>query len=75
MGYKKKLNKQRTGEKIYKALCNSSLTYEQVAEELGLKGPRVIYEWTSGHKLPSLIRLVNLAYLLNVGIEDLLSIE
>ena len=49
--------------------------YEKVAEELGLQSPRVIYEWTNGNKLPSLVRLVNLSVLLGVHIEDLLEIE
>lgn len=75
MGCKKKLNKQKTGEKIYRAIEKSGLTYEQVAEELGLQSPRVIYEWTSGNKLPSLVRLINLAALLGVQIEGLLEIE
>jgi transcriptional regulator with XRE-family HTH domain len=51
------------------------LSYEKVAEELGLQSPRVIYEWTNGNKLPSLVRLVNLAYLLGVHLEDLLETE
>ncbi len=75
MDCKKRLNKRETGNKIYRAIEKSGFTYEQVAEELGLSTPRVIYEWTNGNKLPSLIRLVNLSYLLNVHIEDLLSLE
>ena len=75
MGYKNRLNKRKTGAKIYQAIDKSALTYEKVAEELGLQSPRVIYEWTNGNKLPSLVRLVNLSVLLGVHIEDLLEIE
>ena len=75
MGYKNRLNKRKTGERIYQAIDKSALTYEKVAEELGLQSPRVIYEWTNGNKLPSLVRLVNLSVLLGVHIEDLLEIE
>lgn len=75
MDCKNKLNKRKTGEKIYRAIERSGLTYEQVAEELGLQSPRVIYEWTNGNKLPSLVRLVNLSLLLGVHIEDLLDLE
>ena len=75
MGCKNRLNKRKTGEKIYQAIDKSALTYEKVAEELGLQSPRVIYEWTNGNKLPSLVRLVNLSVLLGVHIEDLLEIE
>ena len=75
MGCIKNLNKQKTGERIYRTIEKSGLTYEEVAEELGLSSPRVIYEWTKGNKLPSLARLVNLADLLNVQIEELLEVE
>ena len=75
MGSKNRLNKRKTGDKIYQAIEKSGLTYEEVAEELGLSSPRVIYEWTNGNKLPSLVRLVNLSALLNVQMEGLLEIE
>ena len=75
MGCKIKLNKRGTGDKIFRAIEKSGLQYEKVAEELGLQSPRVIYEWTNGNKLPSLVRLVNLAYLLGVHLEDLLETE
>lgn len=75
MGCKYKLNKRKTGGKIYQAIERSGLTYEKVAEELGLQSPRVIYEWANGNKLPSLVRLVNLSVLLGVHMEDLLVVE
>ena len=75
MGCKIKLNKRGTGDKIFRAIEKSGLSYEKVAEELGLQSPRVIYEWTNGNKFPSLVRLVNLSALLNVQIEGLLEIE
>lgn len=75
MDCKHKLNKRKTGEKIYQAIERSGLTYEKVAEELGLQSPRVIYEWANGNKLPSLVRLVNLSVLLGVHMEDLLVLE
>ncbi len=75
MGCKIKLNRKETGLKIYRAIEQSKLTNEEIAEELGLQSPRVIYEWINGNKLPSLIRLVNLAHLLEVQMEDLLAIE
>ena len=75
MDYKASLNKTKTGLKIYQAIGKAGLTYEQVAEELGLMSPRVIYEWVNGRKMPSLIRLVNLSVLLNVHIENLLQME
>ena len=75
MSCKKRLNRQNTGRKICQVIERSGYTYEQVAEELGLQSPRVIYEWTAGRKLPTLVRLVDLAVFLEVSPEDLLAIE
>ena len=47
MNCKKRLHKQNMGRKIYQAIERPGYTYEQVAEELGLQSPRVIYEWTA----------------------------
>ncbi|MBO5224716.1 MAG: helix-turn-helix transcriptional regulator [Clostridia bacterium] len=75
MDCKPKLNKQLTGDRIYQAIDKSKITKEKIAEELGLKSPRVIYEWTNGKKLPKLEHLVHLSWMLGVRIEDLLVIE
>ena len=75
MGCKKKLNKQKTGNKIYEALARSGKSYDKVAEELGLLSSRVIYEWVNGNKIPSLTRMALLAELLGVHMEDLLVLE
>ena len=75
MGCKKRLNKQKTGNKIYQAIDRSGKSYDKVAEELGLLSSRVIYEWVNGNKLPSLTRIVILADFLGVHIEDLLELE
>ena len=75
MGCKKRLNKQKTGNKIYQAIERSGKSYDKVAEELGLLSSRVIYEWVNGNKLPSLTRIAILADFLGVHIEDLLELE
>ena len=75
MGCKKRLNKQKTGNKIYQAIDRSGKSYDKVAEELGLLSSRVIYEWVNGNKLPSLTRIAILADFLGVHIEDLLELE
>ena len=75
MGCKKRLNKQKTGNKIYQAIDRSGKSYDKVAEELGLLSSRVIYEWVNGNKLPSLTRIAILAGFLGVHIEDLLELE
>ena len=73
MNYKKHLNKKETGLKIYGLIQASPYTYEYVAEFLELKTPRVIYAWCDGTKTPSTENLWNLACLLNVRMEDILS--
>ena len=44
----------------------------EIAEYLELESTRVIYDWTSGIKLPSLENLLNLSILFHVSIEDIL---
>ena len=74
MDYKLKVDKRATGLNIYRLLENSRLTKEEIAEFLELNSPRVIYDWTSGIKLPSTENLFNLAKLFNVQVEDILAI-
>lgn len=74
MSYKAKLNREETGLRIYHAICDSEFTYEDIADFLGLKSPRVIYEWTKGVKMPSLENLINLTQLLHIQMEDILVI-
>ena len=73
MDYKLKVDKRATGLNIYRLLARSKLTKEEVAEFLELNSPRVIYDWTSGTKLPSIENLFNLAKLFNVQVEDILA--
>ncbi len=73
MNYKLKVDKKATGLKIYRLLENSKFTREEISEFLELNSPRVIYDWTSGIKLPSIENLLNLAKLFNVRIEDILA--
>ena len=73
MDYKLKVDKKATGLNIYRLFESSKLTKEEVAEFLELNSPRVIYDWTSGNKLPSTENLFNLAKLFNVQVEDILA--
>lgn len=74
MNYKLKLDKKQTGQRLYELIEQSTYTREDIADFLDLTSPRVIYDWTSGLKLPSTENLVNLAHLFNVRIEDILAI-
>jgi len=66
------LDKKLTGRKIGSLIATSKFTYEEVASVLGLASPRVIYEWVSGRKLPSIENLANLARMFNVKMEDVI---
>lgn len=70
----KKIDKKATGHKLYRLIKKSEMTYAQIADYLGLKSPRVIYEWVNGTKLPSTENLYNLANLFQVQMEDILSL-
>ena len=73
MNCKYKINKKATGLKLYRLIKKSNLTYAEIAENLDLQSPRVIYDWVNGEKLPSIENLYNLANLFNVQIEDILA--
>lgn len=74
MNYKLKVDRKATGLRLYRLLEDSELSREEVAEFLELTSPRVIYDWTSGKKLPSTENLLNLAKLFHVRMEDILVI-
>ena len=64
-----KMNRKQIGSNIWRLVSNSEMTLEEIAEELHLSSARVIYDWMSGKKLPSLERAYNLAKLFNTTIE------
>ena len=72
MNQKQKLNKVKTGLNLYRLIEASGKTRIEIAEYLELESTRVIYDWTSGIKLPSLENLLNLSILFHVSIEDIL---
>ncbi len=73
MNYQRRIiNKNRTGEKIRQIIINSKFTFEDIADYLGFTSPRVIYDWISGIKLPSLESLFNFCLIFNVKMEDII---
>lgn len=69
------IDRSKTGERLRRIFNEKKITYENVAEMIGLTSPRVIYDWISGIKLPSLNNLVKLSMLLDFKLEDVLVIE
>lgn len=72
MNQKQKINKVKTGLNLYRLIEASGKTRIEIAEYLEPESTRVIYDWTSGIKLPSLENLLNLSILFHVSIEDIL---
>lgn len=72
MNQKKKINKVETGLNLFRLIESSGKTRAEIADYLELESARVIYDWTSGVKMPSLENLINLAILFHVSIEDIL---
>ena len=73
MDYQKAiLDKDGTAKKIRSLITESKITFEELAEMLQLKSPRVIYDWVNGIKLPGLENMYNLALIFNIKMEDCL---
>lgn len=74
MNCKVNIDRARTGERLRLVFAKNGITYEEVAEILGLTSPRVVYEWITGSKLPSLVNLISLSMHLGFKLEDVLVI-
>ena len=73
MDQKRKIDRAKTGLNLYRLIEQSGKTRNEIAEYLVLESVIVIYDWTSGKKLPSLENLYNLAVLLHFSMEDVLA--
>ncbi|MDD4069588.1 MAG: hypothetical protein PHF05_03955 [Candidatus Izemoplasmatales bacterium] len=74
MNCKVNIDRAKTGERLRLVIVKSGVTYEKVAQILELTSPRVVYDWITGAKLPSLVNLVNLSIHFNFKLEDVLVI-
>lgn len=74
MNCKVNIDRAKTGERLRLVIAKCGVTYEQVANILELTSPRVVYDWITGAKLPSLVNLVNLSIHFNFKLEDVLVI-
>ncbi len=64
------MDKREVGMRIWELITSSEMTVEQISEFLCLSSPRVIYDWMSGKKTPTLERAYNFASLFNTTVED-----
>lgn len=65
-----KMDKRQVGVRIWRLIDSSEMTVEQISEFLCLSSPRVIYDWMSGKKIPTLERAYNFARLFDTTVED-----
>lgn len=59
-------------DNIYKYRDKMNLTHEELADMIGVS-VRIIYDYESGKKTPSLITLFNLAKVLNTTLDSLVT--
>jgi transcriptional regulator with XRE-family HTH domain len=69
------LNKEKTGLVIRSLMDKHKINYEDLADQIGLNSPRVIFEWINGKKMPKMDNVIKLKFIFNVTIEELLVIE
>lgn len=64
-----------TGLNILRLRKKKGLSVREVQTRLGIATPQAVYKWQRGETLPSMENLIGLAYLLGVGLEDLLAVK
>jgi hypothetical protein len=69
-----RIDRSKTGEQLRLMFIKRNVSFEKAANLIGLSSPRVIYDWISGIKLPSLDNWVRLSNVLNFKLEDVLVI-
>ena len=66
------INMIKTGEKILELRKQSGLSVKELQEIFGFATPQAIYKWQQGVTLPAIDKLVVLANLFNVNVDDIL---
>ena len=65
----------KTGTKINLLRKKANLSVKDIQEVFGFESPQAIYKWIHGRNLPTMDNLIILAEILNVTIDDILSIR
>lgn len=65
----------RTGQNIHRLRKQAGLTVRNLQDVFGFATPQAIYKWQQGVALPTIDNLVVLAFVLQVGLDDILAIE
>lgn len=64
------LDAVKTGQNIRKFREDMEFSVEELAEEIGLRGSKTLSKWENGEVLPSLVRVLQLADVFGVKVED-----
>lgn len=65
----------RTGQNIHRLRKQAGLTVRNLQDVFGFATPQAIYKWQQGVALPTIDNLVVLAFVLQVGLDDILAID
>lgn len=57
---------------LYKKFSSLKLTFEEIAEDLGVQ-PRSVYYWIDGRSTPKINKLIEIANYLEIRVDDLLN--
>ena len=64
-----------TGQKIAEIRARRGIPVRELQRLLGLATPQAIYKWQRGETLPTIENLVALSCILEVSIDDILSVK
>lgn len=64
---------EKFGMALYNAIKDSNYSYAEVAAMIGLKSNREIYNYISGLKWPSNVRMLKLIQIFNLDINSILN--
>lgn len=69
------IDKKRTGENLKRLMRLKRITISQMQLKLGMASGTIIYAWCRGDRVPSPDHLVQLAYILDCDLSELIITE
>lgn len=65
------LDAVKTGQRIKELRRKAEFTVEEFSEAIGLRGSKVLVKWENGETSPSLVRVLQMADIFGVKVEDI----
>lgn len=69
------IDMKQTGKRIEEIRTQRGISVRELQNMLGFATPQAIYKWQRGETLPAVENLTVLAFVLEVGIDDLLVVR